>query len=53
MMRDYINNVPASAKAYVVARRIDGDLWYWGSWDDRDTANEVALQVGGEVFTDE
>ena len=53
MMRDYIKNMPLSTRAYVVARRVDEDLWYWGSWDDRDTANEVALEVGGEVFTDE
>ena len=45
-----INNMPAYAEIYVVARRVDNELWYWGSWEDRDKANEVALQIGGEVI---
>lgn len=44
-----INNLPeyAKTKKYIVARRVDGELWFWGAWDDRDTANEVALEEGG------
>lgn len=45
-----INNMPNTTKKYIVARRVDGELWFWGSWDDRDRANEVALEIGGEVI---
>jgi len=48
-----INNIPAYANSYkyIVARRIDGELWFWGAWNDRGEANEVALEIGGEVIT--
>lgn len=49
-----IINLLANHKQYVVARRVDGELWYWGSYSDRDKANYTALNVGGEVIdTDE
>lgn len=46
-----IYNMPDYAKGYkyIVARRVDGDLWFWGAWNDRNTANAVALDIGGEV----
>lgn len=46
-----INNLPTSANnyKYIVARRIDGTLWYWGAYNDPDKANNVALEIGGEV----
>ena len=48
-----INNLPAYANEYkyIVARRIDGELWFWGAWNDRNKANEVALEICGEVVT--
>ena len=50
-----IYNLPdyANEYKYIVARRIDGDLWFWGAWDDRNEANKVALEIGGEVVTNE
>lgn len=48
-----INNMPNATKKYIVARRVDGALWFWGSWDDRNKANEVALEIGGEVIAAE
>ena len=45
-----INNVPANAERFIVVRRIEDELWFWGSWENRNTANEVALQIGGEVI---
>ena len=45
-----INNMPNATEKYIVARRVDGDLWFWGSYADRDRANEVALEIGGEVI---
>ena len=46
-----INNMPKTANTYryIVANRVDGDLWYWGSWNDRDKAYEVARQMSAEV----
>ena len=50
-----INNLPESAKTKkcIVARRVNGELWYWGAWDDADTANEVALEIGGVMIRNE
>ena len=50
-----INNVPAYAEnmKYIVARRVNGQYWFWGAWNDRDRANEVAIEVGCVVFCNE
>lgn len=50
-----INNLPAYANEYkyIVARRVDGELWFWGAWNDRNKANEVAIKIGGEVATNQ
>ena len=44
-----VNNLPTTAKPYIVARAVDGDLWYWGSWDDEEHAHTVANEIGGIV----
>lgn len=46
-----INNFPEYAKEYkyIVVQRIDGELWFWGAWDDRNKANEAALELGNGV----
>ena len=36
-----INNVPDDVEKYVLARSVDGEFWYWGSWADRDSAYEA------------
>ena len=50
-----INNLPAYANEYkyIVARRVDGELWFWGAQNDRNKANEVAIEIDGEVVTNE
>lgn len=50
-----INNMPeyAETKKYIVVRRVKGELWFWGAWNDRDTANEVALEIGGITLRNE
>ena len=50
-----INNLPTYANEYkyIVARRVDEELWFWGAWNDRNKANEVALEIGGEVVTNQ
>jgi len=42
-----INNMPAIVRAWIVASEVNGEFWFWGSWDDRETAQEVAQEIGG------
>lgn len=44
-----INNFPkyAEDKKYIVAREIDGELWFYGAYDESNKANEIALEIGG------
>ena len=50
-----INNLPAYAKEYkyIVVRKIDKELWFWGAWNDMDKANEAAVEINGMVVTNE
>lgn len=50
-----IQNVPEYAKnyKYIVVRRVDGELYFWGAWNDRNKAKEVAIEIGGEVATNQ
>ena len=48
-----VNNLPAIHKAFVVARAVDGELWFWGSWDSEETAHTVANDINGIVVYDE
>lgn len=47
-----INNVPAyvTEKPFIVARNIDGSLWFYGAYDTAGKANEVAVEVDGIVI---
>jgi hypothetical protein len=46
-----VNNVPNETEKYVVARWSDEmrSLWYWGSWDNLEDAEEAAKNTGGIV----
>lgn len=48
-----INNLPTYANEYkyIVASRVDGELWFWGAYNDRDKAYSVACEIWGEVVT--
>ena len=47
-----VNNLPNNAKKYIVARHDEKwNLWYWDSFEDENKANEVAMEVFGEVVT--
>lgn len=54
-MKNKVNNVPEYANHYDwwVVNRVDGELWFWGAWNDRDRANEVALEIGGITLKNE
>ena len=47
-----VNNLPVnySKYAFIVARRANGELWFWGAFNNRDNANEAALEVCGIVL---
>lgn len=47
-----INNLPTNYTKYpyIVARDIDGNLWFWGAYSDRNAANEAALAEQGITF---
>ena len=44
-----VNNLPNTYKQYIVARAVDGELWFWGSWDDEERAHTVANEIDGIV----
>lgn len=39
--------------AYTLVTRWNGELWFWGSFNDRNRANEVAIEEGCEVYPTE
>lgn len=49
-MKVVVRNMPAGpCEKYVVAKVVDGELWYWGSWRSMNKAYEVAKDLGGIV----
>ena len=44
-----IQNASRDSERYIVARLVDGALWYWGSWDDVDKAYEVAEEFDNAI----
>ena len=45
-----IKNLPPYHERYVLARYIDGNYWYWGSWNCEEEAYKVARNIGGHIF---
>lgn len=44
-----VMNMPESVKRYVVARAVNGTLWFWGTWDSKAEADSVANEIGGVI----
>ena len=46
-----VYNVADYAKDYnyIVARNCDGELWFWGAWNDIEAATRAANDIGGIV----
>jgi hypothetical protein len=44
-----VNNMPLDAEEWVVARwnPETNELWYWGSWSDKNQAKEIAKFMDG------
>jgi len=45
-----IKNLPPYHERYVIAKHIDGNYWYWGSWSSEEEAYKVARNISGYVF---
>lgn len=51
-----VNNLPTNYKnhKYIVVRTVEGEDWYWGSWDEFAQAEAVAFQFdNGHVINSE
>lgn len=44
-----VNNTPNYTEKYIVARVYNSELWYWGSWDVLEDAEEAARNTDGVV----
>lgn len=44
-----VMNVPKDHDKYIVARLNQGKLWYWGSWEDNQSADMAAREISGIV----
>lgn len=44
-----VNNTPNYTEKYIVARVYNSELWYWGSWDALEDAEEAARNTDGVV----
>ena len=47
-MKVKVNNVTEGEEKFVVARVSDGELWYYGRYEE-EKAREVAEEIGGIV----
>ena len=53
-MRDReIHNAPRYAEEYkyIVAREVNGDLWFWGAYSNVFKADQAAEEINGVVIT--
>lgn len=35
---------------YIVASAVNGDLWFYGAWNNKNLAYEAAMEIGGIVI---
>lgn len=50
-MKVKVNNVTEGEEKFVVARVSEGELWYYGRYEE-ERAKEVAEEIGGIVVED-
>ena len=46
----FINNKPDETQKYIVATNVNGEWWFWGSYNNMFKARTVANDIGGSVF---
>ena len=46
-----VKNLPeyANEYKYIVASQIDGDLLFWGAWNNMKKAINAAVEIGGKI----
>ena len=51
MLNTIVKNLSSYAinYKYIVASDVDGDLWFYGAWNDESRAYEVARNIRGVV----
>lgn len=47
-----INNMPAKHGHFIVVRNVEGTLWYYASWNEKEKAEQMAEEVDGIVVED-
>ena len=45
-----VKNTPKTlSSGFMVARLVDGELWYYGTYEEKDRADSVAQEIGNGV----
>lgn len=52
MLSVKVENFSNTEGRFVVARAINGGLWYWGTFDTRDKAEKVASQFENGIVVE-
>lgn len=47
-----IKNMPASTERYIVVRIVDGEYWFYGSYDNRNKAYSVSYEFENGTVID-
>lgn len=45
-----VNNLPDDIEKYVVAKVCDGELWFWGTWNDKNEAKKAVNDVENGIL---
>lgn len=48
----FVHNLPTQKivnGAFVVVRVVDTEFWYYGTWSNKETAQDVAVEIGNGV----
>ena len=48
-----VNNAPTVIEPYIVVKAINGAVWYYGQYEPREKALEVAREVNGFIAENE
>ncbi len=50
----FVNNMPSPKvdHGYLVARVVDGELWYYGLYDLKDRADKAAAEIGNGIVVE-
>ena len=44
-----VYNTPNDTEEFIVARLVENELYFWGSFEDKEKANEVAKKLENAV----